>query len=406
MAFNTHIGTIVWHEVLQSTLLNLIFIISVFVGHHNGRKQFAQIGPAVWQMLWLSLGIGLLVIPLLWQAVPYLLAANLLTEGVPYLRIYFLSMPFHCATFGAIGSFFTGRKISYAMPLLFIFSHSLNLLLTLALVFGKAGFPECGLMGCALATLVAQVCSLLLVLPIFLSRYNRENFHTDCTAFSPKICWRYARFGLPSSLNTLINGIAWCWIIQVIADRIPFSEFSAMGIIFSLQRILSSLSDSLGKGNCVLIANFLGEKQETATLRATLSAAVRLCFLLHGSLLILIWVFCREFVGFFMGNGQTEIFSFFRQMLPWASLLAFLEGIWYQLHYSLTAFKDTPFLTSVNVGSHFFFLIIPSYFLLHKAHPHAVIILKFGLLNQFIRILILRWRYRVQVARVSGADEF
>jgi MATE family multidrug resistance protein len=405
-AFNTHVGVIVWHEVLQSVLLNLIFIISVFVGHHNGRKQFTQIGPAVWQMLWLSLGVGLLLIPLLWKVAPRVLAANLRADGVPYLRVYFLSMPFYCAAFGAIGSFFTGRKISYAMPLLFVFSHSLNILLTLALVFGKAGFPECGLMGCALATLVAQVCSLLVVFPIFLSRHNRETFHTGRTAFSPRICWRYARFGLPSSLNSLINGVAWCWIIQVVVDRIPFGEFSALGIIFSLQRILSLLSESLGKGNCVLIANFLGEKQAMATLRATLSAAVRLCFLLHGLLLLLIWVFCREFVSFFMGPGQEEIFSLFRQMLPWASLLALMEGIWFQLHYSLTAFKDTPFLTSVNVGSHFLFLIIPAYFLLNGAQPHAVIILKLAVLHQLVRSLILRWRYGVQVDRVSHAEEF
>jgi Na+-driven multidrug efflux pump len=281
-----------------------------------------------------------------------------------------------------------------------------NILFTVFLVFGKGGFPEYGLLGCAIATLIAQASSLLVILPVFFSRRNREIFHTGCGSFSATACWRYARFGIPSSLNSLINGVSWCWVIQVIANRIPFDEFSALGIIFSLSRIMSLLSESLGKGNCILIANFLGEKQDKMIIMAIFFSSLRLWSTIGGILLLLMWIFSREFVVFFMGNGEAAIFSMFRQMLPWASSLVFLEGIWFQLHYSLTAFKDTPFLTSVNVGSHFIFLVIPAYFFLNGGHPHAVVILQLASLHQFIRSCFLWWRYKVKINSISLSNEY
>jgi len=405
-AFNTHIGAAVWYEVLQAVLLNLVSIVGVFVGHYNGRKQFFQIGPAVWQMLWLSFGAGFLLLPLLWRCVPHLLAENLETEGVPYLRILFGAIPFHCATFGAIGAFFTGRKVTHVLPLLVIFHHSVNILLTVLLVFGRGGFPECGLRGCGIATIIAQLASLSLILPFFLARRNRETFHTGCAAFSPTACWRYARFGLPSSLNSLINGVSWCWIVQVVAGRVSFGEFSALGLILSLERLLSFLSESLGRGNCILAANFLGERQGPTTVRAVLLSSLKLWLLLSGVLLPLIRVFQKEFVAFFLGSGCPEVGVLFRQMLPWAFLLMFLEGIWFQLHYALTAFRDTPFLTGVNVGSHCLFLIMPAWFLLHGEHPRAVVVLQLAALHQLIRSGLLGWRYRVLLTKIRPADEF
>ncbi|MDR2420353.1 MAG: hypothetical protein LBD40_03565 [Puniceicoccales bacterium] len=403
-AFNVHIGVAVWYEVLQSVLLNLISIIGVFIGHFNGRKQFSQIGPAVWQMLWLSFGIGIFALPILWILAPYLLASNLEASGVPYLKMLLLSIPFHCATFGAIGAFFTGRKITYVLPILIVFAHIVDIVFAILLIFGKGGFPECGLLGCAIATIIAQICSLIAIFPIFFAKRNREIFHTGHSTFSLTTCWRYVRFGIPSSLNSLINGVAWCWIIQVIADRTSFSEFSALGIIFTLLRIMSFLSESLGKGNCILVANFLGEKQDKITIITVLSAALKLWFIIASILLLSAWVFSREFVDFFIINENPEIFSMFWQMLPWASLLALLEGIWYQLHYSLTAFKDTSFLASVNIGSHFIFLIIPAYFFLCQEHPHTVIILQLMILHQFVRSCVLRWRYKIQIPKVMAAE--
>jgi MATE family multidrug resistance protein len=281
----------------------------------------------------------------------------------------------------------------------------IDIIFAILLIFGKGGFPEYGLLGCAIATLIAQVSSLLAIFPFFFTKQNRETFHTGHCRFSITSCWRYMRFGIPSSLNSFVNGTAWCWIIQVMANRISFSEFSALGIIFTLLRILSLLSESLGKGNCILIANFLGEKQDKITLRTILPVALKSWLMMACILLLLIWIFAREFVAFFVANENLEILSMFWQMLPWASLLTILEGIWLQLHYSLTAFKDTSFLASVNIGSHFIFLIVPAYFFLAQEHPHAVIILQLIIVHQFVRSCILQWRYKVQITKAIASEE-
>jgi Na+-driven multidrug efflux pump len=272
-------------------------------------------------------------------------------------------------------------------------------------VFGKIGFPECGLLGRALATIIAQSLSFIILFGVFFSQKNRNNFHTGAWSFSLKACWRYSCVGIPTAINSFLNGASWSWAIQMVANRISFSEFSAFGLILSLCRIMASLGEGLGKGNCVLISNFLGERRNHMAISSILSSSLRLWLILYAILLPCVWIFSQKFVAFFMGTGKWEVFSIFHHILPWASLLMLLEGIWFQLHFSLVAFKDTSFLMITNISSHFAFLIIPAYYLINGSNPHAVFILQLNVLHQFVRSCVLRWRYKTQIPKAIASED-
>ena len=151
-AFNANVGTIPWYWTFLFTFLHIISIAEVFVGQFNGAREYHKIGPVVWQMVWASSALWVILIPIAIWGVSPMLAKNLETFGIPYLRISLLFLPVNCMAFGAMMSFFVGRGKTKIVPCITLITNVLNLLLDIWFVFGWGFIPEMGIKGAAWAT--------------------------------------------------------------------------------------------------------------------------------------------------------------------------------------------------------------------------------------------------------------
>ncbi len=115
---------------------------------------------------------------------------------------------------------------------------SLDMLLTThlapaELIFGKFGFPELGIRGAALGTVIATACSLLIYAAFYFNRIHRERFHVaEAFHYDRGILQRYVRLGLPSGFETFVGAAAFNFFL-LLFQSYGITEGAAMAIVFN-----------------------------------------------------------------------------------------------------------------------------------------------------------------------------
>ena len=150
------LGVSIWNMVII-TIMGIMMSVSPMVAHHIGAKEFDQVPHVVRQGMWKALGIGVLA----------LLIANFAAQVFNSMQldpaVRALAKQFVLVTSFALPAFTAYRvlygystSVNQTKPLMVIalLALLLNVLINWLLVFGNAGFPRLGGLGCAWATLI------------------------------------------------------------------------------------------------------------------------------------------------------------------------------------------------------------------------------------------------------------
>ncbi|PLW83419.1 MATE family efflux transporter [Kineobactrum sediminis] len=109
----------------------------------------------------------------------------------------------------------------------------LNIPLTWMLVFGKFGFPELGIQGAALGTVIATAFSVVIYTVFYFNRFHRERFKVLASFhYDPAILRRYIRLGLPSGFETFVGAATFNFFL-LLFQSYGVAEGAAMAIVFN-----------------------------------------------------------------------------------------------------------------------------------------------------------------------------
>jgi MATE family multidrug resistance protein len=105
-----------------------------------------------------------------------------------------------------ISSYFAGIARTRVVMICDVVGLILNVPLSYVMVFGKLGFPELGITGAALSTLVATLFSLILFFCFYLQKEHRETFRVlESFKLDKAILKRFLRLGFPSGAELFLN---------------------------------------------------------------------------------------------------------------------------------------------------------------------------------------------------------
>jgi Na+-driven multidrug efflux pump len=115
---------------------------------------------------------------------------------------------------------------------------SVNVFLDYALIFGNFGFPEMGVSGAALASVIAEItCSFAFVAYTAL-RVPRKKYRLfSFSVFSPKLLSRLVRVSAPMMLQNFFSFSVW-FVFFLIIEKMGESELAVSNIIRSIYVIL------------------------------------------------------------------------------------------------------------------------------------------------------------------------
>lgn len=147
--------------------------------------------------------------------------ASVIRDGAVYLKIVCLSYAFFCVTQALIASM---RSVEVARIGMAVSAVSLlvNVCLNYALIFGRFGFPEMGVAGAAVATVVARMAETL-VMVVYVAKIDRKLRLKLCDFLqSDRVLRRdFIRYGLP------IVGGQVVWSVNMMANSAILGRFSA-----------------------------------------------------------------------------------------------------------------------------------------------------------------------------------
>lgn len=293
-------GSIVWWATLCLPM-GICSYANTFVSQYFGDGQPKQIGPAVWQGVW----VAIFAIPLCLAFVPLApIIFSYADHGVEaakqetvYLQILCVGGPaMLIAT--ALSAFYSGRSKTWivmlvdtaivvvnlvldyfwifsfeevqevfaaddANPILFAWHHSLVFL------FGDSGFLHMGIGGAAWATVVALWLKVVVYLVLILQRSHRGEFNTFAgIRLNRPLLRRLLYYGFPSGVQMLLDVMGWT-VFVLLVGRLGLIENTATTLAFSISSVAFMPIWGFGIATSILVGQKLGEDRDDLADRAT-----------------------------------------------------------------------------------------------------------------------------------------
>ena len=192
----------------------------VFVGQYNGSKQYEKLAAPAWQMIYMSLASCVILWPMAYFS-DYVntLPHYYLKDGVEFQRIllYFAFLPPLKVAFAA---FFIGQGKPKIVTFSIITGAIINVVLCYSFIYGiKNTIPSMGCKGAAIANVISEFISIVILAAVFFNCKNRKIYKTfkNCK-FNKGLFFGCARIGVPVSFGNFISMIAW-YIVQTLISH-------------------------------------------------------------------------------------------------------------------------------------------------------------------------------------------
>ena len=270
---------------------------TVIISQHYGAKNKRNLRESLHTAYAFSIIASLILAVLGWILTPWLLTAiktpaDVLTDSILYLRIYFLGMI-------SVLIFNMGSGIMRAIgdskrPLYYlIICCLLNIVLDVVMVL----IFRLGIAGVAVATVISQSVSAVLVTRALMTSYDTLKLSLTAIRISPSMLRSELRIGFPSGLESSMYGITNI-IIQAAVNEFGTDTAAAWAAYGKLDAIFWTVCGAFG----IAITTFSGQNYGAKRYDRVFKS-VRVClgmsFGICGSLLIFLVIFCRPLFHIF-----------------------------------------------------------------------------------------------------------
>ena len=334
-----------------------------------GQNDEAQVRRDTRMAMWLSIAYGIVVFPIFWWSEPILLALGQKVEvaeiSQSYLRIAGLGMvPALVVT--VLQSYLSALHRTQVVLWVTLASVGLNIAVNWALIFGNWGFPELGARGAAVATVVSQLLTLL-VLALYAGRLPElKRFHLFQRFWRPD--WHALRqvfnLGMPIGMTGLAEGglfqasaLMMGWIGTV--------ELAAHGIAIEVTALTFMMYLGFSSAATIRVARFDGQGDRLA-LRGAAKVATVLTLVVALVSILLLLVLPGQIVTLFVDPTKPEspaILAYGSTLLAVAALFQLADGIQVMALGFLRGVRDTK-VPMVLAAVSYWLIGIPSSYLL------------------------------------------
>ncbi len=278
----------------------------------------------------------------------------------------------------AIGSFFTGRGDTRTNMYATIAGNIVNAVLDYALIFGAWGFPEMGIRGAAIATIIAGLVPPAIMFSLYLGPRLHAVYRTrDNLRFDPALTKRLIRFGLPSGLHLALDIGAFS-VFVMFTGRIGPLELAVSNIALSINMVAFLPLIGISIAATTLVGQYQGAGQPDIAARSGwVSTKLGVYYVLAAGLLFIL--FPRQLYGLFTdrdGGGYTvdELMAAGRWLLVMLAAWGAFDAVNLILSGALKGAGDTRFVMWFHTVAAWG-IMVPGVFIIHRIYPDSLLIL-------------------------------
>jgi MATE family multidrug resistance protein len=168
--------------------------------------------------------------------------------------------------------FYTGRGLTWTVMLVNMAGAALNIPLDYCLIYGVGPFPELGIVGAGIATVIASGTITVLFIILIFRKRNRSRFATwQARAFDRELFGRMMRYGLPSGIQFFLEIFGFTFFVQMVG-RLGDLELAASNIVLAIESLSFLPMVGFHIGNATLMGQAIGRGRPEEGAYATTSA--------------------------------------------------------------------------------------------------------------------------------------
>ncbi|MBL4593096.1 MAG: MATE family efflux transporter, partial [Flavobacteriales bacterium] len=274
----------------------------IIIGRRNGEKNYSQIGKVFDHCLYFIIPLGFILFFFMKFISPHLLAAitlspQILEASIEYLDYRAFGILFSFINFSFIAFYVGTTKTKILIPITFLMMLT-NVFLDYSLIFGNFGFPEMGIKGAAIASVISEATALLFFIIYTYKKIDIEKFNLfGFRNFDKAIFNRILKVGSPIMLQNFLSLSSW-FIFFMIIEKLGETELAVSHIIRSIYMVLMIPLFGFSSATNTLVSNLIGQGNSEKVL--PLIKKIVILSLLSTTFVLLFNLFLpTEMIGFY-----------------------------------------------------------------------------------------------------------
>ena len=365
-----------WHSeealaaAMPAGILNFAFIClfigtvsyaGTFVSQYVGAKEDKKVGTVLWHSFYLSI-FGALV---LLAVSPFSASLfSLIGHGEKLQAME--SIYFKILCYGGLGpilssafaGFFTGQGRNWPVMWVNVFTTTINLVLDYLLIFGVGIFPEMGIAGAALATIIAGFSSIMMYLLLIFQPGNEKRFKVwSSRSWNTTFVKRFLKYGLPSGGHFFLEIMGFTAFILILG-RIGQMELAATNIAININSLAFMPMFGLGIAVSMAVGQNIGAgKPEVAKYAANSAVQLGMVYMLFCTYLYV--AIPEVFINPFNASPETSDVAVI--LLRFVAVYAVFDTLSILYSSAIKGAGDTHFVMQVTTALSVLVLIIPTF---------------------------------------------
>lgn len=354
--------------VFIAFFLGLIGYSTAMIAQSYGSKQYNKIPVIVRQGVIIAFAAALLIITLR----PFALI------GFGFLKLNAIQLIhqnnyFSILAFGAVvpllrqvfSSYFSGIGKTGIIMRAAIISSTANIGINYVLIFGNFGFPEMGISGAAIGTIISGILGVGVLIISYLKGVKQMQRWNWRTVIDLPIIKRLWHFGCPNGVEFFLNLLAFTGLVMMFQTAGEVTATAAT-IMFNWDLVSFFPLIGLEIGVMSMVGKYKGANRIDLAIKSTYA----------GMKVGMIYCLVTTFFFLFLPGMLVEVFaseattsSFFEvkklavSMIKIASIYVFTEALLLALIGALRGAGDTHFTMYLSVAIHYLMLVIVWLFL-------------------------------------------
>jgi len=172
----------------------------------------------------------------------------------------------------ALSCFYSGQGLTRPIMFINLAGVLINIPLDYCLIYGVGGFPEMGIEGAAIATILGHVLMLALYILLIFSRKNIRIFGLwRNMGFDRQLFGKLVKYGVPSGIQFFVDIFAFTYFLLVIG-RIGRDALAATNIAFAINSLAFMPMIGFSIATSSLVGQAIGRGKPDEAVTATRSA--------------------------------------------------------------------------------------------------------------------------------------
>ncbi len=291
------------------TLSQLITISTLsLTSRFQGSGDTAGVQVVARHTFWMAVMLSAVVITLIFALGDYVLSLyrvepEVHRQALIYLQVAGSSFLF---LYGSVGLAFCLQGVgdSFTSMGILVFTNIINMVLDPFLIFGWAGLPALGILGAAMASLLARAVGFFLILYVVLSGRISPSRLKITGLFSMRLSAAYFKrmlqIGLPACLQGMtrpITGAIMMWIVALFGSE----AVAAFGIGLRLLSFCFILIIGLNIGTATMVGQSLGARLRDLT-EEVIGKAMKLALTVQSIMAVIAFIAAPGIMGIFVDD--------------------------------------------------------------------------------------------------------